>query len=309
MSTFQYEFLLTGSSGFLGRTILQHIGRAKTLTLGRDASNNIKADFKKFIPELPACRTVVHSAGKAHVIPKTDVEKQDFFAVNHAGTLKLLKRLEDQPPERFVFISSVAVYGREQGESIDESAELKGSTPYALSKIYAENAIKEWCVKRSIAHLILRLPLVVGLEAPGNLSAISNMIKHGRYIRIAGNHARKSMVLAEDVAAFIGQAHPGSGTYNLTDGIHPAFSKFENGLATLHSKKIQWTLPLLPLKVGAKLGDFLIALNCPCPLSSDRLQKMISSLTFCDNLARKEIGWQPRPVLNHLDQMIAMENQ
>jgi len=290
-------YLLTGATGFLGRIIHEH-QQVRTLRLGRGPQNDIRCDLSREVPELPAVHTVIHNAGKAHSVPRSAAEAQAFFEVNEQGTRNLLQGLEAQPPRQFIFISSVAVYGLDEGSSICESAPLLGITPYAQSKIKAENAVREWCSSRNIPALILRPPLVYGPNPPGNLGAISAMIQRGRYVRISGNTARKSIVLAEDIARLIARIDGQSGTYNLTDGQHPRFSDLEEAIAQVHEQPIRFGLPLSLLQLGAYGGDMLKKLKLPSPLYTARLNKMTATLTFDDHAARRDIGWNPQSVLS-----------
>jgi nucleoside-diphosphate-sugar epimerase len=294
-----YSNLLTGATGFLGRIIYEHL-QAPIIRLGRSPQNDIRCDLSQEVPELPAVHTVIHNAGKAHSVPRSAAEAQAFFDVNEQGTRNLLRGLEAQPPRQFIFISTVAVYGLEQGISISESTPLLGESTYAQSKIKAENAVREWCSQRDIPALILRLPLVYGPNAPGNLGAIRRMIASGRYVRVSNNIARKSIVFGKDVAKLISRIDGQSGTYNLTDGIHPTFLEIENAIAESMDKSIKWNLPKYPLSVLAKFGDITRKLGIPFPLYSQRLQKMTSSLTFDDSAARRDLGWQSNSVVEYI---------
>lgn len=294
------RYLLTGSTGFLGRSLLAHLPPA-TVRLSRQPGSDIRCDLSQSVPELPAVDTVIHNAGKAHVVPRSPAEAQAFFDVNYQGTLHLLRALEGHPPQRFVFISTVAVYGLGEGKDITEQTERLGHTPYARSKIQAEEAVQSWCAKRHIPHLILRLPLVVGQNPPGNLGAIWRMICSGRYVRIQGNTARKSMVLARDVAKLIANWDGSSqGIYHLTDGEHPRFCDLEEALARACEQKLRWCVPLSVIQAVARGGDRLRQWSVPFPLTSVRLQKMTQTLTFSDARARRDLGWQPESVLSYL---------
>ena len=295
--------LLTGASGFLGEYLLKTLSRySQVKTLGRSSSNNIQIDLACDIPKLDmSFDWVVHNAGKAHVVPKNEVESQQFDNVNYKGTLNLLTALEQNLPQKFIFISTVAVYGREVGEDIDENAPTNGKSPYAKSKIKAERAIRDWCSKNEVDCIILRLPIIVGKNPPGNLNSIINAIGAGKYFSIQGNHARKSMILAEDIANLIPNLKGKSGVYNLTDGIHPTFSQVELAIAMGINSRIRLKLPKSLVGFVAKVGDLLHYFNLPFPLNSDRLHKMTSTLTFSDNKARKELGWNSQPVLPFLE--------
>jgi nucleoside-diphosphate-sugar epimerase len=296
--------LLTGATGFLGQMLHRALG-PDILTLGRASNNQLIVDLSTTIPDLPPVDTVIHNAGKAHVVPQTPEEEQAFFDVNVQGTANLLQGLESHPPKQLVFISSVAVYGLDMGEAIPETAPLHGQTPYARSKIQAEALVQDFCKAHDIGYLILRLPLVVGPNPPGNLGAMVQMIRKGRYIRIGGNKARKSMVLGTDVAHLVARlSGQPSGIYNLTDGIHPSFADLEEAIASVYGQKLRWSAPMPLLRLAALGGDVLGQLGISFPLNTDRLQKMTATLTFSDAKARHELGWHPRPVLTYLDKIL-----
>ena len=135
------KLLFTGGTGFLGKnvTTLLQTGYEVT-TCGITPEDMIQANLAKMVPELPEQYDIVlHAAGKAHVVPKTEEEKQLFYDINYQGTVNLCKALEQVGvPKALVFISTVAVYGCEYGEMITEEHPLNGDTPYAKSKIMAE---------------------------------------------------------------------------------------------------------------------------------------------------------------------------
>ena len=67
------SYLLTGATGFLGSEIYQKI-KKETLTLGRSPSSDIFFDFGSVVSDFPKVKMVIHCAGKAHSIPKTEDE-------------------------------------------------------------------------------------------------------------------------------------------------------------------------------------------------------------------------------------------
>lgn len=288
------KILITGSSGFLGSLIALQNSQNSIYTLNR-SKGNFKCDLEISIPIFNLdFDLVIHNAGKAHSIPKTEAEKLSFFQVNVQGTKNLLKGLEIEIPKQFVFISSVAVYGLEQGNNIDEKSILKAKDPYGLSKIQAEQVVLDWCKQYNVTCTILRLPLLVGKNPPGNLAAMIKAIKKGYYFNIGGGKAKKSMVLAEDVARFIPMIAPFGGTYNLTDGLHPSFATLSNAIA----KKKMINLPLFVTKIFGLIGDII---GEKAPLNSFKIKKIISDLTF-DDLKAKKMGWKPQSVLEYLKQ-------
>ncbi len=287
------NILITGSTGFLGG-IIRNVLQNNYLILGLSRSNTeyniqLQSDIPIFIENF---YIVIHTAGKAHLVPKYEKENTEFFDVNVQGTQNLLAGIElnDTLPKSFVFISTVAVYGVDQGNDINESTPLLAKDSYGKSKIQAEQLVLEWCQKNNVICTILRLPLLVGENPPGNLGAMIKAIKKGYYFNIGGGKAKKSMVLAEDVASFIPIIAPVGGTYNLTDGVHPSFSTLSYAIT---KKKVN-NLPLFIAKIMGYLGDFI---GEKTPINSLKIKKITSDLTFDDSKARS-LGWKPKSVID-----------
>ena len=287
---------MTGSSGFLGKELKKNlISEVDLFELNR-SSGNYLFDLSDVTPtfDLPF-NLVIHAAGKAHSVPKNEAEKQDFFNVNVKGTSNLLKGLENSGfPKSFVFISSVAVYGKKSEKLINESENLSAKDPYGQSKIQAEKLIQAWCEKHNVICTILRLPLIAGLNPPGNLGSMIKGIQKGYYFNIAGGKAKKSMVLVEDVAGIILRAGEIGGIYNLTDGYHPSFTELSELIAKQLNKNKPGNIPIWLARVISKAGDLL---GSKAPINSNKLRKITLDLTFDDSKARKLLGWNPSPVL------------
>ena len=152
------ELLFTGGTGFLGKNIGSVLDKMYNVTTcGITSHDDIKANLAKDVPDLPHHYDVVlHACGKAHVVPKTEAEKQLFFDINYIGTIHLCNALEKVgTPKALVFISTVAVYGCEFGELITEEHSLDGDTPYAKSKILAEEYLTKWCKMHNVILGIL----------------------------------------------------------------------------------------------------------------------------------------------------------
>ena len=293
------KLLFTGASGFLGyniRPILEETYEVHTIGLTDD--DDVKINMAKEVPPINTHYDVVlHAAGKAHTIPKTEAEKQVFFDVNYQGTVNLCKALEKAGiPKSVVFISTVAVYGCEFGELITEEHPLDGNTPYAESKILAENYLTEWCAKNSVVLGILRPSLLAGRKAPGNLGAMVNGIKKGYYMNIAGGKVVKSILMAEDIAHLLPLLEEKGGIYNVCDTRQPSFGEISMSVAKQLGKRKPISIPYRMAWCIAKVGDLF---GNKSPINSYKLEKMTKSLTFSNEKARKELGWEPLDVLSN----------
>lgn len=299
--------LLTGASGFLGSQILKELTTWHTVTtLGRQpvTEQHIRCDLAAQIPDLQnqVFDYVINAAGKAHSIARNRQELADYDRVNVQGTARLLTALEQLPilPKAVVHISTVLVYGREEGENLDENTPLNAKDAYGSSKIGAEQTVIDWGRENNVRTTILRLPLVVAERPNGNLAAMLAAIRRGYYVRIGDGSARRSMVRADDVAAIVVRAAEVGGVYNLTDGRHPGVCDLEEAIARSVGRT---RIPVIPLGFAhsiARVGDGINALiGRKFPLDSIALQKLTSSLTFSDQAARRHLGWKPRSILDY----------
>lgn len=293
------NILITGGSGFLGKYLLSEFITEDCTVLGSD-KNQKNVDLSNTIPDFnQKYNLVIHSAGKAHFNPKNIQEQALFYKVNVIGTINLLKGLKkSQIPDRFVFFSSVAVYGLTEGENISENTFLNAKDPYGRSKILAEVIVKKWCKKNNVICTIFRLPLIIGRMPTGNLASMINGIKSYFYFNIAGGVAKRSMVLADDVVKIIRSASQIGGIYNLTDGYHPSYYELSHLFALKYKKIIVFNMPLYLAKVFATIGDLF---GSKFLFNSNLLKKMTSTLTFDDSKARSEINWNSRQVLKNIN--------
>jgi len=297
------KILLTGANGFLGSILYNSLkNQNKIFKLSRNNSNYnycLKSQIPIFNENFDL---IIHAAGKAHSIPKSMTEINDFYNINVQGTINLLDGLSKTSlPKKFIFISTVSVYGLISGININEDAPLLAVDPYGKSKIEAEKIVCKWCYDNNIICTILRLPLVVGKNPPGNLGSMIQGISKGYYFNIDGGNAKKSMVLASDISTYILNMSEIGGIYNLTDGVHPTFNELSIKISSKLGRSFIPNLPYLFAYFFAKVGD-LFGTNFP--FNTNILTKITSSLTFDDTKARRIFNWNPKPVLEHIPSLI-----
>ena len=90
------KLLFTGGTGFLGKNVMPLLKtQYDVTTCGITPDDMIKVNLAKEVPALNEHYDVVlHACGKAHMLPKTETEKQEFFDVNYQGTINLCTALE-----------------------------------------------------------------------------------------------------------------------------------------------------------------------------------------------------------------------
>lgn len=293
------KLLFVGASGFLGSNVRPLLEQTyRITTVGLLPADDYTVNIAKDIPELNERYDIVlHAAGKAHSVPKTEAEKQLFFDVNLQGTMNLCRALEHGGiPRVFVFISTVAVYGCDSGENITEEHPLNGITPYAMSKRLAEEYLQQWCYEHHVVLGIIRPSLIAGPNPPGNLGAMIHGIRSGKYLSVVGNQTRKSVLMVQDIATLIPLLAEKGGVYNVCDSYHPTFRELEVTICKQLSLKLPLSVPFWMAKGMALIGD---CLGKRAPINSLKLRKITNSLTFSNEKAVRELGWKPTNVLEN----------
>ena len=308
----KHKILLTGASGFLGKHILTALSSHHITTIGRSPFNHkdhIQVDLSKDCKSLPKVHydVVIHAAGLAHINTNKAIKNKDAFeAVNVRGTNNLLKALEhsENIPNAIVYISSVAVYGKTEGEAIKEDEPLRAADPYGLSKRKTEEAIFNWCEKNDVRSTILRLPLVAAKNPPGNLGAMIRAIEKGYYFVIGNGNARRSIVSPVDVAQSIVKASSVGGVYNLACDYHPSYKEISEIIAEKLQRKIRY-MPYNIASVLSSIGTGIERISgLPVPLNKDICKKLSSTLTFSSEKAKKSIQWLPQNALDIIRQVV-----
>ena len=138
--------------------------------------------------------------------------------------------------------------------------------------------------------------MLAGRNAPGNLGAMVNGIKKGFYMNIARGQVVKSVLMAEDIARLIPILEERGGVYNVCDTRQPSFGEISASIAKQLGKHRPISIPYWMAWCMAKVGDLL---GNSAPFNSNKLEKMTKSLTFSNEKARKELGWEPLDVLEN----------
>jgi len=169
------EVLVTGGAGFIGShlveelvrggtsvTVIDNLSTGRSENLGRHLKKKIsfvKGDIrdKDAVDEAVSTRVeaVFHLAAITSV-PYSFEQPNVTFEANVDGTRNLLEASQRREVERFVFVSSCAVYGDPQYLPVDERHSLKPMSPYAESKLEAEKACMEFSENYGLKVTILR---------------------------------------------------------------------------------------------------------------------------------------------------------
>lgn len=291
--------LFTGGTGYLGYNIKPILDKDfDVTTIGITDNDMLKANLACEVPVLPHKYDVVlHAAGKAHTYPKTEAEKQAFYDVNYKGTIHLCDALEKVGvPSALVFISTMAVYGSDGSACVTEDFPLKGNSPYAKSKIKAEEYLIDWCKRNGVVLGILRPSLLAGPNPPGNLGAMINGIKKGRYLSVGKGDARKSFLMVYDIGHVIPELIKVGGIYNICDDKSVSYRDMELLISRQLNKRPPMSIPLWIAKVFAKVGD---CMGKKAPINSIKLDKLTRTSIYSSAKIQSALNWHPQRILDN----------
>ena len=196
--------MITGGSGFLGINLARHLvrkGMDPIVILDvadfnypdmKDRVTFIRGDIRDrdvVGKAMEGVRIVIHTAAALPLY-----SERDIFTIDVEGTRNLLEEAHRQAVERFIHISSTAVYGIPDHHPIYETDRLIGVGPYGQAKILAEEACLEYR-RKGLCVPILRPKSFVGPERLGVFALFYDWARDGRNFPMLGSGNNRYQLL------------------------------------------------------------------------------------------------------------------
>ncbi len=146
-----------------------------------------------------------------------------IMKVNYSGTINLLKALQKTACENFIFSSTSEVYGS-NSPPFHENQIPDPTSPYSLSKIFAEQAIKTYSNIYNRNFTILRLFNFFGRNMPEGFfipQLIHSLKNNIPFEMTAGEQIRDYLYIDDVVSALIHAAEvekPANDVFNVCSG-------------------------------------------------------------------------------------------
>ncbi len=206
------KVLITGGSGFLGINLiryLRHQGITEITVLDlvefdypeRDEVNHIIGDIRNIDDVRKVMKGIDWVIHTAAALPL--YTEEEIFTTDIEGTRLLMQEAQHEMVERFVHISSTAVYGIPDHHPLAEDDPLIGVGPYGIAKIEAEKI----CVEhrnQGMCVPIIRPKSFVGPERLGVFALFYDWAKDAKNFPMIGNgHNRYQLLDVEDLCEAI----------------------------------------------------------------------------------------------------------
>lgn len=209
------NILVTGSSGFVGGSLIRKLSPHSVSLLGRHRSESNELPYYYGVIDDKSCyakaltnvEVLIHCAARAHVMNDGSSSPLDAFReVNTRGTLNLAKQAAVAGVKRFIFISSIKVNGEstELGLPFKPSDLYIPTDPYGLSKYEAERGLHNLADETGMEIVIIRPPLVYGPGVKANFAALMKLSSYRLPLPFGGiTNNLRSMVYVENLVDLI----------------------------------------------------------------------------------------------------------
>ncbi|MBY8275692.1 NAD-dependent epimerase/dehydratase family protein [Vibrio fluvialis] len=286
------NILLTGSNGFVGRTInskftiyRQVIRRNREYCFKSpffvDAIDNA-TDWSGAFDKVDA---IIHLAGLAH---SNAYSEKDYKSVNVEGTIHLAREAVNSGVKRFVFVSSIGVNGTStKSDRFTIDAIENPHNLYAQSKYDAELGLKKIAKETGLEVVIVRPTLVYGKNAPGNFGMLTKLVRKMPVLPFGLADNRRNFIAVQNLADLLVTCaiHPDAGghTFFASDSETVSIKNFTNAIAKgLGKELIQIPIPLSLMRFAGKLtGRPAI------------MEQLLGNLEVDSSNVKQVLGWSP----------------
>jgi len=306
--------LVTGATGALGPRIVEALNQIgygiRVLALDPpealsfpDSTEVILGDVtdeEKVLSSISDVEIVIHMASVLHRTNSTSNLQSLYEHVNVGGTASVIKAAVNAGVKRVVLFSTIAVYGKTEGEILNEDSAVFPNTYYAKTKLAAEKILLN--ARRAGGQplgTVLRLGAVYGSRVKGNYQRLVHALSHKRFIPIGRGVNRRTLVYDKDVAmaAVIAMQHPVAAgkIYNITDGQFHSVSEIIKAICrALGRNPPKFFLPLGPVKIATNLADGIAGLaRLSSPGIKDSLSKYCEDIAVDGSRIMQELGYRP----------------
>lgn len=295
------KVLVTGASGFIGSALCAHLvslGHAVVPVVRRHGNLSnariVRADDDAgWRSALDGCDSIVHLAGRAHVMREQEPDPlRAFRETNVDATLALAHRAVAAGVRRLVFMSTIKVNGEHTapGSCFEPDDEPAPEDAYALSKWEAEQVLFTIARGTGLDVVVIRPPLVYGPGVKGNFAALIKWINKGIPLPLGAVDNQRSMIALENLISFVticadraASPQAANHVFLVSDGNAVSTTYLLKQIALSYGRQPS----LIPVSTG--LMFFCARLIGKASMAN----RLLGSLVVNDSKAREMLGWLP----------------
>ena len=292
---------MIGANGFVGRALCRRLldsntpMRAVVRAVRGDEPVPVEvvaasASDATWQAQLKGVSCVVHLAARTPAQAESTMESLEAF---REANVRFVRRLAgnagDAGVRRFVFLSSVKVHGDVASLPLTEKDAPRPVDAYGVSKVEAEQELRQVAQAAGMEWVILRPPVVYGPGVRGNFPALVSAIRRRLPLPLGAIRNRRSIVYLGNLVDVVERcvAHPAAANQLFLVSDHEALSTPElvRRLARALGLEAPY-LPPLPVWMLRAAGSALGR--------RATVQRLTQSLEIDSSLLKGRLGWTPQ---------------
>ena len=254
------------------------------------ASVTSKSDMMDLVDEIDL---VFHLAAAQH---EMNVPDQHFWDVNVTGTQNMLEASEAAGVRRFIYGSTIGVYGTGTEGQLNEQTLIEPDNIYGITKASAEDAVRSQ--KDMIPVVIIRISETYG---PGDrrLLKLFRTIEKNTFFMIGNGKNLHHLIYVDDLISGLLLAATGNQaagkTFVLAGKEAITTDEMVNTIAKEVGGKIRFRAPLLPFLAAATVMETAMRpLGIQPPLHRRRMDFFRKNFNFSLDSAEQVLGFSPQ---------------
>jgi nucleoside-diphosphate-sugar epimerase len=314
------KVLITGATGFVGGALVRRLSKESEF-------NVVIAAVRRKVDSLPdgvqqfqvghllantdwsmalqGVQALVHCAARVHALKNDDAADilQVYRMINVHATLNLARQAAKEGVRRFVFVSSIKVNGEstQPGQPFCADDVPMPLDPYGLSKLEAEQGLREIEAQTDMDVVIVRPPLVYGLGVKANFAAMMHWLALDIPLPLGAIHNARSLValdnLVDLLVTCLKHSSAAGQTFLVSDGEDVSTNMLLRRTAQAMGKKA-FLIPIPGFMLeycAALLGKRAV------------VQRLCGSLQVDIEKTRRLLGWTPPLTLDQGLQKVVEE--
>lgn len=284
------SIVVTGAQGFISTALIKLLSSSSdgVISLSRQDFDLPDTELQE---RCKGATAFIHIAGRSHQVKEPKGIEPLYQNENVLLTRRMLHLARQCGISHFLYLSSIHVNGIEtKNHPFTEEDAPNPPTPYARSKLDAENCITAYCAEHNIDWTIIRSPLVYGPDAPGNIGMLQKLLHTSMPLPFGSLNNARSFISLEnlcDLMAFcVHSKNARNQLYLASDGVIRSTKDLLHIMASQENlKPVLIPVPVCLLKFAARVTGL-----------TSRLAPLWLDLEINPHKIFSQLGWRPKDI-------------